>query len=241
MPAIDLHHVWVDYPLFGTWNRSVTWGFRSNPAEPKGVMALKDVSLSLGPGERLVILGHNGAGKTSLIRILAGLLPPSRGKVRIEGRPSVTLSLGCEGYPEATVYETIVLRGILAGFSRREVQDKAQEIIAYSDIGDILDQPLASLSSGVMFRMGLGCALFFRADIVFFDEVMDTVDPDFVRRAKKDILIRAEQGVIVVVVERSLAILDGLCSRAVILDKGHLKDDGDFADVLARHPQRYVL
>lgn len=242
MPAIDLHHVWVDYPLFGTWNRSVTRGFRSGGApDPKGVMALKDVSLSLGAGERLAVLGHNGAGKTTLIRVLAGLLPPSRGKAGIQGRPSATLSLGCEGYPEATVQETIVLRGILAGFSGRDIQALTREIIAYGDLDEIVDQPLASLSSGVMFRMGLGCALFFQTDILFFDEVMDTVDPDFVRRAKSDIVARTEQGAILVVVERSLAILEGLCSRAVILEKGHLSDDGDFDHVLARHSRRYVL
>lgn len=241
MPAIDLVNVWVDYPLFGTWNRSVTWGFRTRPSEPKGIMALKGVSLSLKPGDRLAILGHNGAGKTSLIRVLAGLLPPSRGTAKIQGRTSVTLSLGCEGYPEATVLETIILRGILAGFSLQEATALAQEIVAYGALTEIIDQPLAALSSGVMFRMGLGCALFFRSDILFFDEVMDTADLDFVRQAKKDLRARSEQDLILVVVERSLAILDGLCNKAVVLEKGQLTDEGSFGDVLARHPQRYVL
>ena len=248
MPSVELDRVWVRFPLYGAWNRSpvkhLLWK-HLGPAVPPGKRstvseALSEVSLSLTGGQRLAVLGSNGSGKTSLARVATGLIHPNRGRATLTGSPFAVLSIGCESHPEATVVDTIVLHALLAGQSVREARITADKVIEFGGLADITDRTTGELSSGTVLRMGLGTALFLGCDIIALDEVMDTADPEFIRMVK-DILVTRLGSAIILVIERSRAILDNLCPTAIVLEKGRIIDRGDYDEILSRHRDRYTF
>ncbi|MBI1209533.1 MAG: ATP-binding cassette domain-containing protein [Azospirillum sp.] len=248
MSLIALQNVWVEYPLFGAWNRSFTRSMmpqgRKNagaaPANGRMITALRDVTLTIAAGERLAVLGSNGSGKTSLVRVLAGLVAPSRGSIRIDGQPSAILSLGCEVYPDATIFETIVLRGLLSGKSRRDSIVLAEKVIEFSELSKVSGQPIGALSSGLVFRLGIGLAIFLGSDIVLLDEVVDTADPNFVTKVKKQFLEKLMPNIVLVIVERSQAIMEDICTRAIILDNGQIVAAGSYREIAEISRGRYT-
>lgn len=243
MPDIELDRTWVSFPLYGAWNRSLARHLLGRPsvsATAGRTPALADVSLSLRAGERLAVLGSNGSGKTTLARVAAGLIRPLAGRATISGHPFAILSLGCDSHPDATVFDTAVFHALLAGHSLRRACVIAQAALEFGNLSGDADRPAGELSAGNLLRMGLGTAIALEADIIVLDEVMDTADPEFVRHAI-DLLMARSPGIIVLVIERSRSILDHLCNRALVLERGRCVDDGPYDAVMARHRDRYTF
>jgi len=249
MPLVELDDIGVRFPLYGAWNRSPAWHLwerlmpgagRSGIPRDAGIEALRGVSLTLEPGRRLAVLGANGSGKTTLGRVIAGLIRPVAGRARIAGHPFAVLGIGCESYPGGTIRDAILFRALLAGRSPRQAGRIADQALDFGGLSDVPDRSAGDLSSGTIFRVGIGAAIALEADIIVLDEVMDTADPDFVRAVKHH-LISHRSDAIIVVIERSRAILDGLCNRAVVLDGGRIVDHGDYDRMLARHGERHTF
>ena len=245
MPSVELNQVWVRFPLHGAWSRSLVrdlvWRrLISGARSANQTTALAGVSLSLRAGQRLAVLGANGSGKTSLARVAAGLVHPVQGRAVISGRPFAILSLGYGSHPEATVIDSIIFHALLGGRTLSEARTLAAQVLDFGGIDDAAERTLGELSAGHLLRIGLGTALFLQSDIIVLDEVMDTADPEFVRTAT-EILTNRRPEIIVIAIERSRAILDGLCTSALILDKGRVLDHGDYRAIMAGHGGRYTF
>lgn len=250
MASILVDNMSVSFPLYDAWNRSIKQSLmplssaqRLFPNQDRiaQIDALSEVSLTLRPGDKLVILGENGSGKTTLLRVLGGLLKPSHGSVNIFGRPATILDLGFGFDLSASAYDTIVLYGILFGKNRGEIRDLVAETIEYSGLADVVGFPIRNLTPGQLFQFSIGIAISLRADILLLDETFDAVGPDFVAKTKASMIDAIGADGIFVIVERSRAILDGLCNMALVLKDGRIEDLGTFDEIMARYGDRFTI
>lgn len=197
----------------------------------RSVEAVKDVSLTIREGESIGVIGRNGSGKTTLLRTLAGLLPATSGTVHARTRPSL-LGIGIALKPALSGRRNIVLGGLALGLSRRQVQERIDDIIDFAELRDVIDLPVKTYSSGMRSRLNFGIATSASRDILLIDEALAVGDKDF--RAKSEERIRgiqAESGTILLV-SHGLGTIVTACDRAIWLDKGVLMGDGDAREVV---------
>lgn len=184
--------------------------------------ALSDVDLDLAPGSRIALLGANSSGKTTLMRVVAGLLPPSRGQVTIEGTPGAVFGMGFGIDPEASLAELAYAQGLLEGLPPAAARAKVAEILSFGEIGDHADCPAHVAPPGIMARLGIATVLCLGADIILLDEVLDNLDPRFHQKFLDAILARVAEGAILMMVERSRDILSRYCTEALVLADGRI-------------------
>ena len=194
--------------------------------------ALAGVSLRVGPGETLGIVGRNGAGKTSTLRVLAGVIPLHRGFAGCGGRLGTLIDLGAGFGREFTGRENIRLGAALHGMSREEVDARIDDIIAFSELGHFVDAPIKTYSSGMLVRLGFSVAAHLEADVLLIDEVLAVGDEAFQRKCLRHILSRIEQGTTVVLVSHAPGTIKQVCRRVVVLDPGRVVFDGPTAEGL---------
>ncbi len=250
MPSIKLDNASVRFPIYDAWNRSFKHRFvntasfgelLSEQNKKIYVDALSEVSIEIEPGDRIAVLGGNGSGKTTLLRAIGGLVKPSGGQVEINGLAMAIMNIGYGFDPLATVYDNIVMQGILLGKSKSEIRKAAGEISDFSELSKFMLHPLRNLSPGHIFRLGTGSALFFGAEIILYDEMMETADPSFLAKTKDYIEKSLPRETIIIVVERSRAVLEGLCNKALVLEEGKIVDHDEFDSIMSRHEADYLL
>lgn len=195
------------------------------------VRALQDVSFRIGLGERVGIIGRNGAGKTTLLSMLAGITEPTAGTVAIGGEVHAMLTIGAVLRDEATGRENIYLDGAVHGKSREEVESHVAEVIAFSELGDFIDRPVRTYSSGMKGRLAFSMGAFIEPDVLMIDETLSVGDAFFAAKASRRMKEIAAQGRIVIVVSHSLGTIVDMCERCLWLDGGKLVMDGPAADV----------
>jgi lipopolysaccharide transport system ATP-binding protein len=200
-------------------------------ATTREVHALRNVSFRIGLGERVGIIGRNGAGKTTLLSILAGITDPSAGSISIAGDIHAMLTIGAVLRDEATGRENIYLDGEVHGKSRTDIEAQLDEIIAFSELGDFIDRPVRTYSSGMKARLAFSMGAFIEPDILIIDETLSVGDVFFAEKASRRMKEIAAQGRIVIVVSHSLATIVDMCERCLWLDKGQLVMDGPAAEV----------
>ncbi len=241
MAQITAENVSVDFPLYGGGSRSLkktllhmgTGGRISRDAADRVcVQALRGVSLELRQGDRGALVGDNGAGKTTLLRILAGIFEPSRGRVRREGQVSSLLSSSLGMDPEATGYENITLRGLLLGLDLAEIRERAEEIAAFTELGDFLAMPVHTYSSGMSLRLALAVSTCFEPDILLIDEWIGMGDAHFMEKAKARMDRFVERSTILVIASHSMPLIKRFCNKAVLLDRGEVAAAGTVDEVL---------
>jgi lipopolysaccharide transport system ATP-binding protein len=198
------------------------------PGRPRHrtVHALDGVSLSLCAGERLGILGVNGSGKSTLLRILAGVLSPTSGEVSVRGRVSALLELGSGFNAELTGRENVFQQGLVTGFSREEMEELLPRIHDFSEIGEFLDQPVKTYSSGMTVRLAFSCAVFVEPEILIIDEALAVGDSYFQSKCFYKIQGMVSRGCTFIYVTHNPDSIRTLCSRAVLLDRGRVIEDG---------------
>ncbi len=182
--------------------------------------ALKDISFEVKKGESVGIIGRNGSGKSTILQIIAGTLQPTSGTVKVNGRVAALLELGSGFNPEFTGRENVYLNAAVLGLSKHEVDAKFDAIAAFADIGDFIDQPVKTYSSGMMVRLAFAVQIQLDPEILIVDEALAVGDEPFQRKCFNQITLMKERGVSILFVSHSAATVIELCERAVLLDRG---------------------
>lgn len=191
----------------------------------KTFTALDNVSFAIRKGERVGIIGHNGCGKTTTLSLIGGVFPPSDGEVVVNGRVSMMLALGAGFNKQLSGRDNIILNGVLQGKTRAEMRDLMDDIISFAALGDFIDAPLYTYSSGMLARIGFGVATAIKPDILLVDEVMAVGDANFKTKCKERIdgLLRA--GTTLILVSHNSSDIKTYCNRVIKLDHGKVVCD----------------
>ena len=239
--SIELRNVGVDFPVFNAWNHSfknrvlsaVTGGAIDRKYDGSVVVkGLQHVNLSIKAGERVGLIGHNGAGKTTLLRILSGIYAPTQGEAIINGECVSLINIGLGIDPEATGRENIKLRSAMIGFASKETTERMEEIIDFSGLGDFIDMPFRTYSSGMQLRLAFAVSTSVRPQILVLDEWLSTGDEEFRHRAEKRMKDVVDSTDILILASHSRQLLEENCNRVVWLEHGKIKMDGGASDIL---------
>jgi lipopolysaccharide transport system ATP-binding protein len=197
--------------------------------------ALHDVSLTIGQGEAVGLIGHNGAGKTTLLKIVSRITEPTAGWADVTGRVGSLLEVGTGFHPELTGRENVYLYGSILGMSRPEIRRRFDEIVAFAEVERFLDTPVKRYSSGMSVRLAFAVAAHLEPEILLVDEVLAVGDASFQRKSLGKMGEIAREGRTVVFVSHNLAIIQALCRRAVLLERGEVVADGAVSDTIDRY------
>ena len=204
-------------------------------AKGTDVWALRDVSLSVEPGQAIGLIGRNGSGKTTLLRLLAGIIRPTSGRVDVAGRVGSLLELGAGFHPDFTGRENVYLSGSIHGLKRAYVREQMDEIVAFAGLERFIDMPVRTYSSGMYMRLGFAVAAHIHADVLLLDEVFAVGDEGFQRRCFAKIFDFKQRGGTIVFVSHDAASVERLCERAVFLREGRVEFDGETHDAVRRY------
>lgn len=197
--------------------------------------ALREINFEIHKGETVGIVGRNGSGKSTLLQLICGTLTPSSGNISVNGRIAALLELGAGFNPEFSGRENVFLNGTLLGLSRNEVEDLFDDILAFADIGEFIDQPVKSYSSGMYIRLAFAVAIHVTPDILIVDEALSVGDEAFQRKCFARIERIRDQGATVLFVSHSAGTVLELCNRAILLDRGELLSVGAPKLVVSRY------
>lgn len=197
--------------------------------------ALRDVSFSLQRGDSLALIGRNGCGKSTMLKVIAGVLAPSRGNVKINGNIAPMIELGAGFDPELTAKENIYLNGAIMGFDRKFMDRHFDDIIAFSELEDFLQVPVKNFSSGMVARLGFAIATIVDAEILIIDEVLAVGDAAFQLKCEKRMQQLLDGGTTLVFVSHSAEQVQKLCRRAIWLDHGYVQMAGESNEVCAAY------
>jgi ABC-type polysaccharide/polyol phosphate transport system ATPase subunit len=189
--------------------------------------ALEDVSFSVRPGTTFAVIGENGSGKSTLLKLLAGITRPSRGRLRVSGRVSALIELGAGFHPEISGRENVAINGIMLGLTRREVEERFAEIVAFAEMEEFIDAPVKTYSSGMYARLGFAVAIHVDPDVLLIDEVLAVGDEAFTRKCLDKIAEFRRRGRTILLVTHSLGLVDKMCDEALWLRHGRKADQGD--------------
>lgn len=213
---LSLHHVGLYYTRRnGMFRRSKYW-------------ALHDISLDLYSGETLGIIGKNGVGKSTLLRLLAGVISPDKGRMIVhhEKAKISLISLQAGFIPSLNGRENAILSGMLLGSTRSEIKSKLENIIIFSELGDFIDQPVHTYSAGMRIRLGFSVAFYADPDVILLDEVLGVGDENFRRKSAKAMKERIRSDKTVVIVSHSAPLLREVCDRLIWIENGITREQG---------------
>ena len=193
--------------------------------------ALQDIDFTLNKGDRLGILGLNGAGKSTLMKVVAGVYKPTKGEVIRHGKIAPLIELGAGFDMQYTGSENIFLYGSVLGYSKSFLKEKYDEIVEFSELGDFMSVPMKNYSSGMKSRLGFAIATVVSPEILILDEVLSVGDAKFRKKSEAKIMSMFDEGVTVLFVSHSVAQVERLCNKAILLEKGRIIAQGDVFDV----------
>lgn len=191
-------------------------------------LALNDINFSVNRGEAVGVIGANGAGKSTLLKILSRITLPTKGEAFIRGKVSSMLEVGTGFHPELTGRQNIYMNGAILGMKRKEIEEKLDEIIEFSEIANFIDTPVKRYSSGMYIKLAFSVAAHLDSEVIVIDEVLAVGDARFVEKSAnkmKEIITREDRTILCV--SHSMSTIKTVCSRCMLLDKGTLLYDGD--------------
>lgn len=231
MTHISLRHCGLALPVYGTSNRSfkklalsaATGGrIAAESGQITVVHALKDVSLEIAAGDRVGLIGHNGSGKTSLLRLLCGVYEPTSGVAVVHGRVTslIDVTLGMDF--EATGYENIRLRALILGVSKDQIAAMTPRVVEFSGLGDYMSMPVRTYSSGMVLRLAFSIVTSVQPEILLMDEWMSVGDDAFVQKAEERLAELVDRASILVLASHNQKIINDLCTVVVRMDQGNI-------------------
>lgn len=242
MARLTLENAWVELPI--SLSRSHKGGVSRTGGEidvTRGVVtALRDISFELRDGDRLGLMGHNGAGKTTMLRLLAGAYPPTRGRITTIGSISTLFNATPGINAEGTGRENIITCGLHLGLTRRQIAAKMDEIIAFAELGDFIDLPVRIYSAGMMTRLGFSIVTAVEPEILLLDEGLATGDAHFARKASEKMNQLIASSSILVLASHSETLLADTCTRCIMLEHGRIIADGDAKDTVETYRRAVV-
>lgn len=229
MAHISFRHCDLHLPIYGQINRSLkgavmataTGGrVATNARDIVVIQALNDINLEIHSGDRVGLYGHNGAGKTSLLRMIAGIYEPTGGELEVSGRISSLLDVALGMDMEATGYENILLRGMILGLSTEQIRKLTPSIVEFSGLGDFVAVPVRTYSSGMVLRLAFSIVTSIQPDILLLDEWLSVGDADFVRKAEERMRSLVDSASILVLASHSRPVIEDVCNIIVTLEHG---------------------
>lgn len=235
MALIDFQKVYVDFPIYNASGRSLkkkimkvaTGGVIGEDPEGKVIVrALDDVSFRFEDGDRIGILGHNGAGKSTLLRVLSKVYEPTSGKAIITGKIGslIDITLGVD--PECTGLENIFLRAAYLGINKKQVRKNLDEIIDFSELGDFIDMPLRTYSTGMHLRLAFSVSTILRSDILLMDEWLSVGDENFRIKAEERMKSLIDNSSILILASHSESLIKAMCNKVIWMEHGKVKAIG---------------
>ena len=231
--AIEVIGVSKDFKLF--YDKANTlkekllfWNRRDNDV----LHILKDINLTINKGETVALIGVNGSGKSTLLKLLTKIIYPNKGKIIINGRLTSLLELGAGFHPDFSGRENIYFNASIFGLTRKEIDERLDEIIEFSELNDFIDNPVRTYSSGMYLRLAFSVAINVEADILLIDEILAVGDQHFQEKCYKRLAELKKQGKTIVIVTHALNVVKEFCDRAIWLKDGVIKEDGDSAKVV---------
>lgn len=240
MSHITLNQVCLDFPVYNADARSlksslvnVATGGQLRAGNKRGVTvrALDDITLSIGPGERVGIVGHNGSGKSSLLRVLNGVYRPSSGTVDVDGEVGSLIDINLGINPEATGLENIVMCAALLGISKETLSEKMSDIVDFSELGNYIAMPLRTYSTGMQMRLMFSIATTMNPEVLLMDEWLSVGDESFTKKAEARMAKLVSETDILVIASHSRELISSTCNRLIWLEHGRIKADGDVESV----------
>jgi lipopolysaccharide transport system ATP-binding protein len=248
--AISVDNVWKRYrkgltgyhtlreDLYHLAGRLIDFGGeKRRDIDTEHIWALHDVSFQVEQGERVGIIGRNGSGKTTMLRLLAGITKPTKGKIDIRGRIGVLIEIMAGFHPELTGRENIFLNGAIMGMSRKEIKRKFDEIVAFSELENFIDTPIKRYSSGMHVRLGFAVAAHLDPEVLLIDEVLAVGDAAFQKKCLGKMGEAAQEGRTVVFVSHNMASVRDLCPRAIWIDSGNIIASGVTSEIVDSYLQ----
>lgn len=224
-------NVSVKFPIYGTKSRSLksslidisTGGILSRDVNENIIVnALSEINLDLKVGDRLGLTGHNGSGKTTLLRVLSGVYYPSSGSLLVEGKVATLLDIGLGMDGEATGYENIRVRGLLMGMTASQLDKKMVEIAEFSGLGQYLDMPMRTYSSGMIVRLGFAISTCGDFEILLMDEWLSVGDAEFQEKATNRLNEMVSKTSILVLASHSVELLEKTCNKIIVMEHGRI-------------------
>ncbi|SDC05899.1 ABC-2 type transport system ATP-binding protein [Geodermatophilus telluris] len=229
----------VDFPIFDAKSRSLkktvmglVGGNIDSAAKVPVIEALRDITLTLEHGARVGLVGHNGAGKSTLLRLLSGIYEPTRGHAEVRGRVAPVFDLGVGMDPEISGLENIMIRGLFLGMTRKQMEQRVDDIAEFTELGDFLRMPLRTYSTGMRVRLALGVVTSIDPEILLLDEGIGAVDAAFLEKSKQRLVELVERSGLLVFASHSDEFLRELCDTAIWMEHGRIKQQGDLDEVL---------
>ncbi len=236
--AISIENLSINYKTNFDKNRTarnMLLRSRSYSREKKVIRALENIDLKVNHGTVLGIVGHNGAGKSTLLRCMAGILRPTSGRVEIHGRISTMLALGLGFNAALSGRQNVMLGGLASGMTKKQISEKFEEIADFADLGDFIDMPIRTYSSGMGSRLAFSVAVHMDPDILLIDEALSAGDANFKVKASKKMHELMSSARTMVVVSHALGTIEEICNDAIWLDHGHLMSRGKPKDVIREY------
>jgi ABC-type polysaccharide/polyol phosphate transport system ATPase subunit len=236
MAMIDIQNVSVEFPVYNLSARSfkkrfirmATGGAVVEDANAHVIVnALKNITLTARDGDRIGLIGHNGSGKSTFLRLLSKIYEPTTGDIHIQGNISPLLDIMHGIEAEFTGYENIVARGTVLGLSRKQINDRIHDITEFSGLGDYLAMPIRTYSSGMRVRLAFAISTSIKPDILLIDEVFGAGDADFMTKARARMVDLLHQSSIVVMATHADELIREFCNKVLLLQGGHIKYFGD--------------
>lgn len=238
-PAVVVHNLRKTFKVKHTHSFKETFiGFLKRKELTSDFNALEGVSFSVDSGESVAILGYNGSGKSTTLKLISGVLAPDAGWVRTRGRVAGLIEVGAGFHPDLTGRENVYLNAAILGMSKREVEERFEQIVEFSEIGEFIDNEVKHYSSGMFLRLAFSVAIHTELDVLLVDEILSVGDAPFREKCRRKIRELIREGKTMIVVSHDIGTVRDLCDRGIVLSKGKLVFDGDVesaVDHLSKH------
>ncbi len=234
--AIDVNHVTKTFKLYSdkpqTLKERLVRGWK-NKTEERTV--LKDINIEINKGETVALIGVNGSGKSTLLKLMTKIIYPNKGTLKTYGKLTSLLELGAGFHPDFTGRENIYFNAAIFGLTKKEIDDRLESIIEFSELGDFIDSPVRTYSSGMYMRLAFSVAINVDAEILLIDEILAVGDQHFQDKCFAKLEELAKSNMTIVIVSHSLDSIKKLCNRAIWINNGEVAKDGKCQDVISEY------